>query len=323
MKISYIFRKRLKQYNSIEELFYTIKEEVSKKYTTQTIELPYSGASLNVLYKNMTRFIRPKSSVAHITGDVHYMGLLTRGKSVLTIHDVDSARKGSFLKKLYINMFWFWLPALCVSRITVISEFTKQQLSKIIPFAKHKIRVIYNPVNPLLAFSPKDFETKKPVILFVGTKSNKNLERSFKAIEGISCKALIIGSLSEAQINLLKTHEIEYENKVNLSFIQVVDCYKNCDIVCFASVYEGFGMPIIEAQTVGRPVITSDIGAMKEIADNSACLVNPYDVDAIKKGLLKIIENTTYREKLVASGLENIKRFQPSFFWYSMSAIDF
>jgi glycosyltransferase involved in cell wall biosynthesis len=310
MKLRYVFRKRLAPYNSIEELFHSIISQVAQTAATTRHELTYSGASPKTLYKNCSGFKKEKDSIVHITGDVHYIALCTGRQTILTIHDIGSALKGSVFKRFYINLLWFWLPALFVKRITVISEFTKQQLSQKIPFAKHKIRVIYNPANPLLTYSPKPFAAQRPTLLFVGTKPNKNLERSLKAIEGLSCKALIIGPLSEVQTTLLERLNIDYEHKENLSFPEVVACYKRCDLLCFASLYEGFGMPIIEAQASGRPVITSNIGAMKEIAEGSALLVDPYDVQAIREGILKIIEQHTLRTELIDAGLKNVTRFQ-------------
>ena len=99
---------------------------------------------------------------------------------------------------MYVRLFWFWLPALFVKKITVISEFTKQQLTAIIPSFAHKITVVYNPVHP--KYSPiLKILIVTPTILLLGTKSNKNLERSLQAIKDIPCKVVIVGSLSAAK----------------------------------------------------------------------------------------------------------------------------
>jgi glycosyltransferase involved in cell wall biosynthesis len=309
IKVNYIFRKRLPQYHSIEELFYSINSKVSKTITTKIIELPYYGGSPKVLLKNMRGFKSNKTSINHITGDVHYMALITRKHTILTIHDIGSAFQGHFIKQLYIKLFWFWLPALRLKRITVISEFTKKELIKLIPFASKKIEVIYNPVNTQLQYHPKDFNVQCPRILIIGTKANKNLERTFEALQGIECELLIIGKLSENQLELLKKYSIQYSSKVNIPYSEVIQAYKDCDFVLFASTYEGFGMPIIEAQMVGRPVIASNIGAMKEVSLDTACLVDPYDIESIKKGIQKLIRDETYRDLMIKKGLKNVERF--------------
>ena len=306
--IHYITRKRLPSYNSIEELFLAISARVKNTYATQWVALRYTGASPIDLLKNIWSVKADPANIYHITGDVHYMALAYRKRAILTVHDVDSAFTGSFIKRMYVRLFWFWLPALFVKKITVISEFTKQQLTAIIPSFAHKITVVYNPVNPKIQPHIKDFNVT-PTILLLGTKSNKNLERSLQAIKDIPCKVVIVGELSAAQTRLLASLKISYTHKQNISFEAIVTCYKQADIVCFPSLYEGFGMPIIEAQATGRVVLSSNIGAMKEIAGKGAHLVDPYSVAAIREGILKIMKDPFYRERLIANGFTNAAKY--------------
>ena len=244
--IHYITRKRLPSYNSIEELFLAISARVKNTYATQWIPLRYTGASPLRILKNICSVKADPANIYHITGDVHYMALAYRKRAILTVHDVDSAFTGSFIKRMYVRLFWFWLPALFVKKITVISEFTKQQLIVIIPSFAHKITVVYNPVHPKIQPHIKDFNVT-PTILLLGTKSNKNLERSLQAIKDIPCKVVIVGELSATQTRLLTSLKISYTHKQNISFEAIITCYKQADIVCFPSLYEGFGMPILEA----------------------------------------------------------------------------
>jgi glycosyltransferase involved in cell wall biosynthesis len=84
-----------------------------------------------------------------------------------------------------------------------------------------------------------------------------------------------------------------------------------CDLLVFASTFEGFGLPIVEAQATGRPVVTSNIMSMPEVAGDAACLVDPFNVSSIREGVLKVINDSDYRNALVKAGFENVKRFQP------------
>ena len=91
---------------------------------------------------------------------------------------------------------------------------------------------------------------------------------------------------------------------------ELVQAYRSCDMVVFASLYEGFGLPILEAQAMGRPVITSNFGAMREAAGDGALLVDPYSVEAIREAVLRIKREPALREDLIAKGRENAERFR-------------
>jgi glycosyltransferase involved in cell wall biosynthesis len=132
------------------------------------------------------------------------------------------------------------------------------------------------------------------------------------ALKDVDCCLVIIGPLDSALLSKLTETGIKYESYVNLTPEQVVDQYALADIVCFVSLYEGFGLPIIEAQAIGRPVITSNISPMCDVASDAACLVDPYDGESIHRGIIKLINDEDYRNALVEKGYTNAGRHSPS-----------
>ena len=110
----------------------------------------------------------------------------------------------------------------------------------------------------------------------------------------------------------LESNRIVYKSNMDLTDEEMVEKYKQADIIAFVSTYEGFGMPIIEGNAVGRVVVTSNILSMPEVAGNAAHLVNPYDVKSIRSGILKVIEEDAYRAELIENGFGNRKRFESS-----------
>jgi glycosyltransferase involved in cell wall biosynthesis len=197
--------------------------------------------------------------------------------------------------------------------VTVISEFTKQDLLRYIKINPSKVRVVYDCISADFKFDPKTFNGVKPVILQVGTKENKNIIRVVQALKGIPCHYRVIGKLNEKQTTILEQCKIEYSSVFNIPDTQIVEEYRRCDMLVFASTFEGFGMPIIEAQATGRPVITSNVCSMPEVAGGAACLVNPYDVQDIKRGLIKVMTDHNYRNTLISRGYRNSRNFKPEY----------
>ena len=102
---------------------------------------------------------------------------------------------------------------------------------------------------------------------------------------------------------------IEYENQTDISDAAIHQAYIDADVVTFISLAEGFGLPIIEANAIGRPVITSTLAPMCDVAGRAACLVNPVNLKDIRDGIWSVLHNDAYREALVSHGYDNAKRF--------------
>ena len=303
------FRKKREGVNSIETVFASLDKHLIGH---RSMNLPCEGASPVQLFKNIVYAWRHRGMVNHITGDVHYIALALGRNTILTVHDVQSAlRISNSLKRLYIKLLWFYLPALIVKKITVISDFTRKELEHVIPFAKNKITVIHNPFSPSIQYSARDTTSGLPIILHLGTKENKNLERVAQAASGLRCKLVVLGKMTEKQRLLMEEYKICYEDYYDLPYSKVAKLYKECDIVSFPSLYEGFGMPVLEANAAGRPVLAGDIAVLHEVAGEAAYFVNPTDVDAIRNGLTELLSNRDLRANLVAKGKENVKRFLP------------
>lgn len=311
MKVNLIFRKKLPQFYSVEEIFSWLTPELKKSHQIERIELPFSGDTFRSILKNIRHIRQCKLSkqINHITGHENYLAPFCGKNCIITIHDIGFANSGNYIQKLMHKIFWFWLPALFAKKITVISEFTASEVRRLIPFAKDKIKVIRNPFNPKLRYTPKEFNTEMPKMLLVGTKQNKNLERAIQAIRKIPCSLIILGELFDHQVELLEQFKINYINEYNVSYSKVIDCYVEADLVLFPSLYEGFGLPILEAQTIGRPIITSRVASIPEVAGQGACFTNPLNIKSIENGVLKVIKDTGFRNEIVKKGLKNINHF--------------
>ena len=154
---------------------------------------------------NMVEAPFHQGDINHITGDVHYLALtLPKRKTILTITDCVGPRFLKGLKYLTALLGWYRFPARRVAAITVISEFTRQEVLHYTRCAPEMVRVIHCPVPDGFAPCPKPFNAERPVLLQVGTaEHNKNICRVAEAIRGIPCRLDIIGRLTERQRQVL------------------------------------------------------------------------------------------------------------------------
>jgi glycosyltransferase involved in cell wall biosynthesis len=225
---------------------------------------------------------------------------------VLTIHDLRSLEESSGIKRFLFWCLWHYLPCLRADRVTVISEFTKGRLLALCPVRPAKVRVIPNCVAPEFVPKVKSWPTGKVRVLQVGTTDNKNLKRVTEACVGLPVQLCVRGRLTDEQRGQLDQKGVAYECHSGLTKAAVVSLYEFCDCVVFVSTYEGFGMPILEAQAVGRPVLTADISPMREVAGNGALKVDPLDVAAIRGGLMRLMDDAALREQLAQEGFRNV-----------------
>jgi len=299
---------------SIEELFGNIAKVFPEWVKVTQAAAPRGRANLGSLVANL-RWLRSLRNydIIHQTGDIHYAILGARRRPVvLTIHDLRFFEEARGLKRFLFWWLWLYMPCLRADRVTVISEFTKARLLALCLVKPAKVQVIPNCVGPEFTAMPKAWPAEKPRLLQVGTSDNKNLTRVVEACAGLPVQLCILGRLTASQHEQLDRQEVDYEVFCNSPKDKVVALYAASDLVVFVSTYEGFGLPIVEAQAVGRPVLTSDLSPMREVAGSGALLVNPFNAESIRAGLLRLLGDAGLREELVATGFRNVRQYSAS-----------
>jgi len=297
---------------SLEFIFSDLRRRLTNKIDSTVFESTYFSKGVLKRIYNTIEAVFNQGDVNFITGDIHYISLfLTKRKTILMIPDCGFLNDSKGLSRWIQKLLWLTIPVRRVSHITTISDYTKRVILQNVNIDPNKVLVIPINISEEYSFIPKQFNEKSPVLLQVGQSDNKNLTRIINAIKGLTVRLSIVGEISSHNQRLLRYNQINYDNAYNLSPQEMLQKYIDCDLLLFPSTYEGFGMPILEAQAVGRPVITSNVTSMPWVAGDAACLVDPLSVESIRAGIIKVIKCNDYRTDLIAKGLKNVKRFNP------------
>ena len=312
-KINLFMRKPLDgQHFSLENIY----SNLFKKFKHESFEIEFkicpvvSKGIFNRIFLCVWAFFN-QGDLNHISGDINFISIfLNKRKTINTIHDCYSMKRLTNFKKIIYLFLWIKIPFLKSKKIITGSHKTKEELLNYFKNDnENKIKVINNFISENFIKSPKKKINKIPKILIIGTSKNKNIYNIIKSLKKIKCEVIIIGKLSNEIESLLKKNLINFKNFNSLPQRKIVQFYINSDILLYPSTYEGFGLPILEAQSVGRAVVTSNLEPMKFVAGKGALLVNPKNIKQISKAIQKILLNNEFRLTLIQKGYDNVKRF--------------
>lgn len=252
-----------------------------------------------------------------------YLPIVPLGiKTIVTIHDLKYYFFPNFLNNKFKAIYLKFILKNSVkfsNRIIAISHSTLNDLEKVFKL-RQKVKVIYEAstldkkIDPLPVEYIKD---KQNFLLVISeNRPHKNLHRVIHAFQKLSQKKnvpqlIIAGRGTEKLKSYLD--KIGLSQKVfsvgQVSDRQIKWLYDNAVLLIFPSLYEGFGLPILEAMANGLPVLTSNMHSTKEVSDGAAFLVDPYKVDEITNGIETILKNDKLKKKLVLDGFTREKHF--------------
>lgn len=313
MKVLYIFREKEKKEHSIEAVFDTVAK--SMEDLGHKVYKWYKPVSWKQTFCEIYKLRKEKFDVYHITGDVNYLWLFFPwNKTTMTCHDIGMYKNHpkTLIRILYVFIS-FILSSFFLKKITAVSLLTKNDLIHYLHINKNAVEVISNPLSLPLQKKTKKFNKECPTILQIGSGWHKNLEGLLESIKDIKCHVEIVGQPEKENMKRLKNYGINYTISHHISVQELIHKYEESDILYFVSRSEGFGMPIIEAQTVGRVVLTTDSEPTKSVSNGAALLFDPEDHQAIHDGLVKIINDDKLREQLIINGYINADRYKPEY----------
>jgi glycosyltransferase involved in cell wall biosynthesis len=308
----------------------------------QSVELMGKDDSLkgNLEFRAIVR--RLQCDVVHIP----HLFWIPRGLGcpyVLTVHDLLEHMYGSRHASTLRRSLHFYLTRRVLrkaARIIAVSQFTKSEIEKLLAIPDNRIEVVYNAIDERFLHghaSAADREliaqrylVNYPFILYAGAiRPHKNVVRIIEAFSALKSellketqkeqqfldlKLIIIGDDLSSHPRVRRTvvrsgvqNDVRFLGFVPIDVLRIF--YDVAKVFVFPSLYEGFGLPPLEAMAHGTPVVTSNTSSLPEVAGNAALLVNPENVFEIRRGLQRVLLDATLRERMKKLGYEQAQRF--------------
>jgi glycosyltransferase involved in cell wall biosynthesis len=303
--------------------FYTRRDANRLEHVAFPMFLRHFGADLCHIPLNAVPAFMPKPYVV----TVHDL-------SSLLFHDQRGFQKG-------MRSFRFRRGLLRADKVIAVSQATRRDVSNLLGIAAERIRVIYSAPDPAFSEPPGDpsnhrleqrrilerYQISYPFLLYAGNiRPQKNIPRlveAFAVLRGeleahplySGLRLIIIGDeiskhpdLRHAVIQTRMEQSVRFLGFVPISTLRVF--YETASAFVFPSLYEGFGLPPLEAMAVGTPVVTSNVSSLPEAVDEAAVTVNPENVFDIARGIRDILLNHGLRSSLIERGRNQAMRFR-------------
>ncbi len=252
---------------------------------------------------------------------------------VVTIHDCIHLRFPQYLPNRLAHMYARTMmrsSARRAQRVLTVSEASRQDILHYLHVPADRVEVIHNALDERLAAAPTPeslaevrsrYQLESPFILYAGNiKPHKNLERLVEAYSilrrrGVQhARLLIIGDeVSKYPVLRRLVHRFQLHPHVRffgfVSDAMLSALYRLASVFVFPSLYEGFGLPPLEAMAAGAPVVASNTSSLPEVVGDAALLVDPMDAGAIADAMARVLTDDALRDDLIRRGHERVKAF--------------
>jgi glycosyltransferase involved in cell wall biosynthesis len=268
-----------------------------------------------------------------------YRPLITKAPYVITVHDLLDymyrARTNNGMRRM-MHSYLTRQVMHHAARIFAVSNFTKRDVGRYFNVKPERIEVVYNALDENFMrghSTPAEqemirgrYQVNSPFLLYAGRISpHKNVARiieAFSALKGElakdgaypDLKLIIIGDevsknpdIRRAVIRSGMQHEVRFLGYVSIDVLRIF--FDMAKVFVFPSLYEGFGLPPLEAMAHGTPVVASNTSALPEVVGNAALMVNPENVFEISRALQRVLTDQCLRERMKAAGIEQSQRF--------------
>jgi len=274
----------------------------------------------------LSRLIRSRDDIVHLPNqNFARYALFLKNPFIVTVHDLVRLCFGfareTISERIVLKLDIWGIKR--ASHIIATSQNTRNDLIKYLKIPDNKISVIYNGVDHSL-FKPHDVKLlDKPYIIYVGSeRPRKNLGRLFEAFAKLKkefpelklVKVGISGRSEEYRRDTMRklgslgvTGDVIFIDRIpeqDLAYF-----YSSAALLVYPSLYEGFGLPPLEAMACGCPVVTSNTSSLPEVVGEAGIMVNPCDTDSLVEAMRQVLTHSELRDDMIRKGLEQAKKF--------------
>ena len=292
-------------------------ENFSIKWAAHYISPDYGfkGHLLRLLFSNLLSF-KYKKFLIFNTSQIEAM--FFRSSQVITIHDLIPILFNENYKKQHYYYKYILKHALHAAKAIITdSNHTKKLIESFYGLPGTKIYVIYLGIQSIYLKETETFNAKREnLILYVGritrTKNITGLLKAFELIKDkIDHKLVIVGSGKELYASELSRY-VNDDRVIFKGYVpnnKLLKLYRRASLFVLPSLYEGFGLPPLEAMACGCPVVVSNVASLPEVCGDAAYYVDPYNMNSIAEGIYKVLTDKNLRDILIQKGLERVKLF--------------
>ena len=268
------------------------------------------------------QFVLPFRAGGRLLWSPSATGPVAYAKQIVTLHDIAFFDIPEFFAPSFVRVYQTLIPMLVrrAAHVVTVSEFSRRRIVERLGLAEDKVSLIYNGVSP--HFSPRPPEEVEAmrrqfgivgryVLLQATSDPRKNLPRALEAWSGVvdrlpaDVELVVFGLTGRAHVFGRQQNLSDMPRVRHLGFVPdeaMAALMSGAECFLFPSLYEGFGLPIIEAMRCGAAVLTSDASSTGEVAGGAALLVDPHSAEDIGRGVLALMADADLRARLVAEG---------------------
>ncbi|WP_218110352.1 glycosyltransferase family 4 protein [Oligoflexus tunisiensis] len=312
-------------------------EEQAKEWNYPNVKLVTSRLKVGENLRNhlWEQFVLPRLAKKHKVDILHSPAnmapLFYRGASIVHIHDLCFVVNPQWYSYLFHTAYNVAIPRLArrASRVITNSNNSRNDLLQFYQVDASKVRLIYWAVDQTFGsglVQERRLEEEGDYILYVGSlEPRKNIATLIEAFEqlrtdnpDLKTRLILIGGESPlfAAVRLqIKQFHNDVVFKGFVSDEELKQYYRKAMVVAYPSLYEGFGLPPLEAMASGAPVVTSNTSSLPEVVGDAALMVSPYDCAQLAGTLARVIRDRRLREEMRRRGFEQVKKFN----WYRVA----